>query len=376
MTAADAHPFVRHRERLDSYHRALQQGWSDDRFVELVGWLDQRVAEVGGTGFVTTPVLDGGDLARAAGIQAGVELFVKVEIDSVGGSHRARPLFGVALHSLIDASSSDLPPAPLAIASCGNAAIAAATIAAAMQRPIDVFVPTWADAPTVALLDELGARITTCEPQPGDIGDPCYARFRAAVDGGAQPFGVQGTDTVTTFDGGRTLGWELADQVADLDAIYIQVGGGALATATAQAMPDVALFPVQAEGCAPLRRAWDALAPDFDLDAAAADPDHYMWPWDNPSSAATGILDDITYDWLPLLRATLSSGGEPIVAPEAKVVEAHRLAAEVTGLAVSATGTAGFAGLITHSSMSDRVSPGNRVAVLFTGVERTEEVPT
>jgi hypothetical protein len=148
--------------------------------------------------------------------------------------------------------------------------------------------------------------------------------------------------------------------------VYVQVGGGALATATSLGLGDVALHPVQAAGCAPLRRAWDRLAPDFDWSVAAERPDDFMWPWEaEPTSAASGILDDVTYDWQALLARTHATGGEPVVAPEATIVRAHELATSVTGLPVSATGTAGLAGLLAAPP-----PVGSRVAVLFTGVER------
>ena len=178
---------------------------------------------------------------------------------------------------------------------------------------------------------------------------------------------MQGTDTPTTFDGGRTLGWELADQLDDIDALYIQVGGGALATSVSMAVPDARLHPVQSEGCAPLRRAWDLLAPGFDFTAAAAEPTKYMWAWENePHSLATGILDDVTYDWLPLLQRTHASGGEPIVAPEPFVEQAYALAHQHTDIPVCATGTSGFAGLL-HAPPAAR----ERVVLLFTGIDRT-----
>ncbi|MDH3295060.1 MAG: PLP-dependent lyase/thiolase, partial [Acidimicrobiia bacterium] len=252
-----------------------------------------------------------------------------------------------------------------AIASCGNAALAAGVIAAAMNRHLEVFVPTWADEPVVERLNDLGAVVTSCPRRPGEAGDPAYLRFREAADQGARPFTVQGTDTPTTFDGGRTLGWELVEQVAGIESVYIQVGGGALATAVSMAMPDTVLYPVQAEGCAPLRRAWENLSPDFDFEHAARHPEDFMWPWDDePTSAATGILDDVTYDWLPLLGQTRATGGEPLVVPETVIIEAHQLARAKTSIPVSATGSAGLAGLLHHRPTS------GRAAVLFTGVQR------
>jgi len=358
-------PFVRYRERLDSYAAARGGGLSDEQFVDIVERLDAAVVEVDGRGFRVTPTHAMPDLAAAAGLAKGVELFVKVEVDNVGGSHKARHLFGVALQMLVDETLGASAGGPLAIASCGNAALGASVIARALDRPLQVFVPTWADPPVIARLTELGADLRVCARRPGEAGDPCYLRFGEAVAAGARPFSVQGVDTPTTFDGGRTLGWELADQVAGLDALYVQVGGGALATATSIGLGPVPLFPVQSEGCAPLRRAWDLLAPDFDLGAAAANPEAFMWPWeDEPSSAATSILDDVTYDWLPLIARTRATGGEPVVAAEATILRAHELAL-ATGIAVSATGSAGLAGLLTLPP-----EPDSRIAILFTGIER------
>ena len=363
----ETNPFILYRDRLDSYDHAVAAGWSDQQFMDLVARLDAGIQVVDGAGFSVTPVINGGPLAAALGLD--IDLRIKVEIDSVGGSHKARHLFGVALHSAVENATKDPPTGPLAIASCGNAAIAAAIVAKAINQPIDVFVPVWAERSALDLLQELGAQIQVCTPATDEKGDPCYARFQQAIANGSRPFGVQGTDTPAAFDGGRTLGWELHDQVPNLDTVFVQVGGGALGTATAMALPGVPIYPVQVSGCAPLKRAWDLLAPDFDMAEAADNPENFMWPWDEPSSAASGLLDDITYDWLPLLEATLVGGGEPIVVPEATLIETHRIATSVTGLNVSPTGVAGLAGLVEAPPKTGEV-----VAVLFTGVDRQNEV--
>ncbi len=365
----EQNPFLRYRDRLDSHRRAIDGGLGDEWFVDAVGSLDDAVAAVDGHGFRLTPVVGGTALAVAAGLSTRVTLTIKDETGNVSGSHKARHLFGVALHLLVDERLGLAPPAgdrpPLAIASCGNAALAAGVIAAALERELRVFVPTWAEETVVDRLHQLDAAVEVCPRREGEDGDPAYLRYREAAAAGAQPFSVQGTETPTTFDGGRTLGWELAEQVGALDAVYIQVGGGALATAVSLGVPEAVLHPVQAEGCAPLRRAWDRLAPEFDFDDAASHPEDFMWPWERePVSVATGILDDITYDWLPLLRRTRATGGEPLVVPEATIVEAHRLAREHTSVPVCTTGAAGLAGLLHHR-------PGEgHVAVAFTGVER------
>lgn len=373
-TADGDNPFLRYRERLDSYQAVHDGRLSDEQFVDVVSTLNQAVADVDGSGFTETPVVDGSGLAEALNLP--VELWIKNDTGNVSGSHKSRHLFGAAIHMAIDQASGSpvaAASAPLAIASCGNAALAAGVIAAAMKRHLLVFVPEWADDGIVARLEELGADVRRCPRVPGEAGDPAYLRFSEAAADGAQPFSVQGTDTPTTFDGGRTLGWEMADQVGKLDAVYIQVGGGALATAVARALPDATVFPVQAEGCAPLARAWQQLTPDFDFDDADQNQYRYMWPWDEPYSVADGILDDITYDWLPLLRETRRSGGQPVVAPETRVVAAHSVATSVTTVPATATATAGLAGLIENYASSQGSAAGNeppRIGVFFTGHQR------
>lgn len=368
--SGEQNPFVRYRHRLDSYESVRSGDLSDDQFVDLVERLDQRVVDVAGTGFRVTPMIDGRELA--AELKLDVELAIKSEVDNVAGSHKARHLFGVALHLLLAQTKGQRLPDRLAIASCGNAALGAATIARALDVSVDVFVPTWADQVTVDALDDLGAQIARCERRDGEAGDPCYHRFREAVSSGARSFSVQGSDTPTTFDGGRTLGWEIAEQVPGVEALYVQVGGGALATSVAMALPDARMHPVQAEGCAPLARAWDRMAPSFDFDAAAASPDDYMTPWDDPQSFATGILDDVTYDWLPLLRQTHASGGVPLVASESAVHTAFTTARETTGINVCSTGTAGLAGLLDHPEAVQPSSDSGReqTVVIFSGVHR------
>ena len=96
------------------------------------------VAGVAGTGFTTTPFLRADALSEALGFTADGGVWVKDETHHVAGSHKARHLFGILLH-LVAAERCGVTPwspatrPPLAIASCGNAAIAASTLAAAVQ---------------------------------------------------------------------------------------------------------------------------------------------------------------------------------------------------------------------------------------------------
>src|SRR5439155_18922017 len=115
---------------------------------------------------------------------------------------------------------------------------AAAVVTRAAGRPLSVFVPTSADSQVVEKLRALGAAVTACPRQPGIAGDPSYLAFRAAVAGGAVPFTCQGGDNSLTLDGGRTLGYEIAQSGVALDRLFIQVGGGALASSTIAALSE------------------------------------------------------------------------------------------------------------------------------------------
>ena len=261
----------------------------------------------------------------------------------------------------------------LAIASCGNATLAAAVIASASNRPLRVFVPTWADDSVVERLRELDAQIQVCPRRDDDPpGDPCVFRMREAVAGGAIPFSCQGPDNGLTIDGGRTLGYELADAGVVLDHLVVQVGGGALASSVGQGLADavalgaLASMPtihvVQAEVHAPMVRAWQHRRPD-----ARHHRHDVMWPWEPPgTSVATGILDDEAYDWAAVLDALERTGGTAITVTEDELRGANERARTATGIDASATGTAGLAGL-EALRRAGSIHPNDTAAVLFTG---------
>ncbi len=392
----DANPFIRFRTLLHAHHLAIAGGLGDDAFVELVSDLDDAVAKVDGRGFLTTPLRHEPGLAEAAGLLG--PLLVKDETGNVAGSHKGRHLFGLLVHlqvaeriGLIDAGDRR----PLAIASCGNAALAAAVVAAAGERELHVFVPTDADPSVVERLAALGATVSVCERQESTSGDPTYRAMRAAIAAGALPFTCQGNENGLAIEGGETLGYEVvADLVASdtpLDHVVVQVGGGALASAVAASFAEAATFgvierpprfhTVQTEGAWPLKRAFDRVKALLD-DKTGPDPIHralrqaaqrrseFMWPWETtPHSIAHGILDDETYDWLAVVEAMLVTGGRPVVVGEELLEHANAIAAEATGIEVDATGSSGLAGLM---ALRERgvIGPGESALVLFTGARR------
>ncbi len=391
----EPNPFVRFRTLLHSYHLARDGGLSDADFVELVQRLDRAVAEVDGHGFTLTPFARQDALSRRLGLAAPGGVWVKDETRAVSGSHKGRHLMGLLIHlevvERLGLARGNGAAPDLAIASCGNAALAAAVVARAAERRLRVFIPTSADPVVVERLRRLGAELTVSPRQNGVSGDPTYHDLQQAVADGALPFTCQGTYNGLTIEGGKTLGYEMIGQMAEedghLERLFVQVGGGALASAVIQAFEDGVrlgalermprVHTVQTEGAAPLRRAFVAVRERMRLGAPAADALRYavthrsafMWPWEQePSSVASGILDDETYDWAAVVRGMVESGGDPLVVPEETLVEANRLARELTGIDVDPTGSAGLAGLL-HLQRAG-LEADERVAVMFTGVQR------
>jgi threonine synthase len=360
---ADPNPFLRYRQLLAAYDRAED----DAHFVEVVTGLDAAVAAIDGRGFSVTPFRWADSLS----------VWVKDETGNVAGSHKGRHLMGLAIWLEVVGIEKSRP---LAIASCGNAALAAAVIARASDRPLSVFVPTWAEERVVTRLGDLGAEIHVCQREASDPpGDPCVHRFREAVTAGSIPFSCQGPDNGLTIDGGRTLAYELADAEVSLDDLVVQAGGGALASAVAQGLHEAVtlgrlarepgLHVVQPEVNAPLVRAWQracAAAKEAPR-ARRAHRRDFMWPWEPPgASVATGILDDEAYDWASVVDALLRTGGTALAVGEDDLRRANDLARSATGIDVDPTGSAGLAGLV---ALRDRraISRHARAAVLFTG---------
>ncbi len=184
----EPNPFVRFRAFLRAYHVAIAGGLSDREFCTLVLRLDAHVADVDGHGFATTPFARSDELSQRLGFSGRGGVWVKDETGNVSGSHKARHLFGVLLYLEVAEHLGLIDPSrrrDLAIASCGNAALAAAVVAAAGGRSLHVFVPVDADTAVLARLEELGAKLTVCPRVEGESGDPTVHRLLQAIAKGA-----------------------------------------------------------------------------------------------------------------------------------------------------------------------------------------------
>ncbi len=388
----DANPFLRYRRFLHSYHFARHHRMTDAQFVEQVGRLDDAVAGIAGHGFVTTPPQRSAPLEAQLGIEPPGAIWIKDETGCVAGSHKARHLMAIMLYlQVVETLGLDNPRhRPLAIASCGNAALAAAVIARAADYTLSVFVPATANPAVLAQIEALGARVNVCPRQEGVNGDPSYVGFQDALRDGALPFCCQGPDNGLTIEGGETLWLEAAEALTGthIDRVFVQAGGGALASACVQAFDDLhangtmtgspRVHAVQTRGAFPLVRAYEAVVErltagngiDAAMRYARTHRAQFMWPWETePRSVAHGILDDETYDWAAVVEGMLRSGGSAIVVDEDELETANALARETTGIDVDHTGSAGLAGLM-QMLKTDPSARREQMLVVFSGVRR------
>lgn len=426
-------PFLRYRHRLLAYHRTLNMSYSDVDYCERMAQLDGALEAIDGRTFTRTPLTIERELGEAVGFDSMQRLFVKDETQNVGGSHKARHLFGILLN--LDPQALKRP---LAIASCGNAALAAAVVAKAAGAQLEVFIPVDAQTSVVERLKALGAHLHICERCEGERGDPSFLRFGEAVAAGALPFTCQGPENGLSIEGGHTLAYELFDQLREdrwiTHHIFVQVGGGALASSSAQALAEVMrhdplpclprFHTVQTRGAFPLARAydrvvrfidarlkgqadpqlepyvddmtvekralahdsgsisdrlamadcirsaWDSTAVQSAVRYAAAYKHLFMWPWEvEPKSLAGGILDDECYDWFAVLSTMLRTGGLPLVADESRIARAHDLAHSQTSIRPSYTGSAGLAGLLLMKE-ANAIPDYENACIYLTGIER------
>lgn len=410
--SGETNPFLRFRHFDHVYFAAQHAGLSDQQYMEIVQRLDEAIASVDGHGFRMTPYGKAESLGCAMGFSGQGGIWIKNETGNVSGSHKGRHLFSALVHLEVvrELALTDVS-AELVIASCGNAALAAAVLARAAQRTLRVFVPEDADAAVLSKIRSLGAQIEVCPREPGVLGDPTYRRFREAIRSGGIPFSCQGPDQALAIQGGKTIAWEMihSDEPAP-ERVFVQVGGGALASAVfstfeeAVALSKIESLPrlhaVQTKGCFPLARAYTRLSSDIerryslqlpeDKDARAAflrdvlgsagiedvvryaarNRAQFMQPWEEtPHSIAHGILDDETYDWLAIVRAMLLSAGYPIIVEDGDIQHALDVGRRETGIDVCATGAASLAGAYVLARGRPSVL-GERVTVLFTGRRR------
>lgn len=194
----------------------------------------------------------GAAIDDAAG--AGTRVFLKLELFQYTGTFKAR---GALLNAM--ALSDNAKQRGVTAVSAGNHAIAVAFAARAVGTTAKVVMPKAANPARVALCRSYGAEVVLTE----DV----FAAFaevkRIEADEGRtfiHPF--EGELTVL---GTATVGYELCNQIENLDAVIVPVGGGGLiagiACAVKQMQPRCKVFGVEPEGADSMSRSFVAGTP-------------------------------------------------------------------------------------------------------------------
>jgi len=166
----------------------------------------------------------------------------------------------------------------IAIPTAGNAGSAAAAYGAAAGLPVHVVAPRDTPAPIVAEIRALGANLRLID---GLITD-CGVEVRKGVEEHGW-FDVSTLKEPYRVEGKKTMGYELFEQLGGRlpDAIFYPTGGGTGLIGMWKAFDEMQalgwigserpkMFVVQAAGCAPMVRAWEAGAEHADFFEGAA----------------------------------------------------------------------------------------------------------
>jgi threonine synthase len=263
-TVSNNNPYLAFKEFYFSYYLAE---FYDINYNEIINKINRKLKDIGEPEFIFTELKEINFEYASQKIKG----LLKNETGNVAGSHKARHLMGNIIYLEVLQQAGIIKEKPeLAIYSCGNAAMGASAIAKAAEYKLKVFIPEGVDAKVIEFLNNYEAQIITCPRIKGETGDPCYNKFKDALDQGAVPFSCSGPDNWSNIEGGQTLCQELLLQLKatkkKIDSIVIQVGGGALASSAVKTLEEFyenkviyeipKIYTVQTEGGFPLVRSY------------------------------------------------------------------------------------------------------------------------
>jgi threonine synthase len=303
-----------------------------------------------GEGF--TPLLPAPRLGATLGLP---KLMVKEEGGNPTGSFKARGLsMAVSMAKVLGATDVCLP-------SAGNAGTALAAYAAAAGIDAHVFLPKDVARLFVMETEAYGAHVEAVDGLITDAGRVCAAQAKehgwyecATLK---EPYRVEGKKTMG-YEVAEQMGWSLPD------AILYPTGGGTglvgmwKAFAEMQAMGFVGtkrprMFAVQAEGCAPIVKAFQEGREEAPF-------------WEKATTHAHGIRVPKALGDFLILRALRESHGAGIAVSEQEIVQGVKDAAACEGLFMCPEGGACVAAA-RKLKVSGHLSPDDTVVLFDTG---------
>ena len=283
-----------------------------------------------------TPILP----ATRIGAPAGVRLWLKAELLQKTGSFKVRG----ALNALRQLSDDERRRGVVGV-SAGNHAQALAWAARAVGAPATVVMPA---AAVQAKLDATrGYGATVVQHQWGKA---MFDKARELAEEHGYVF-VHPFDDPRVVAGAGTVGLEIVEDLADVEAIVVPVGGGGLLSGIAVAAkalkPSVRVFGVEPEGAQALRRSLDA---------------GRVTAIDAPRTIADGLAAPMTTE-LPFEIARRYVDGVVVVSDD-EIVRGLRELLTSAKLAAEPAGAAGVAAVIAGRLP---VAAGTRVAAVVSG---------
>ena len=286
-----------------------------------------------GEGF--TPLVHARRLGEEIGCQ---HLYIKEESVNPTGSFKARGM-AVAV-SVAAAQGVRVAGAP----SAGNAGSALAAYGARAGMQVHLFLPDTTPAPFVAEARRLGATVRLV---PGSIADAGRAlRETLGPSGGAGGwFDVSTLREPFRVEGKKTLGYEIAEQLGWVlpHAIIYPTGGGTGLIGMWKAFEEMEtlgwigparprMIAVQASGCAPIIRAFEAGSATAPL-------------WSDPVTAASGLRVPGSLGDFLILAALRDSRGAAVAVADEEMFESARLLGSREGIDACPEGGASVAAL-------------------------------
>ena len=318
------------------------------RYRELMPLLDGEDPVTLGEGF--TPLIHARSLGQALGLPT---LYVKDESLNPTNSFKARGLSAAVTKALA------LGVRAVSVPSAGNAGNATAAYAAKAGIEAHVFLPKDVKAPFIRECTLYGARVTLVDGLITDAG-------RIAAEEGRERgwYDVSTLKEPYRIEGKKTMGYELAEQLGWRlpDWIIYPTGGGTGLIGMWKAFQELEaigwiatgqrsrMVSVQAEGCAPIVRAFDRGAEKADV-------------WENARTTADGLRVPRAIGDFLILRAIRESGGTALSVSDAQMIAGMLEIGRHEGISAAPEGGATLAAL--RRLMADGLVRSDHTVVLF-----------
>jgi len=299
-----------------------------------------------------TPLIHAARLGKEIGFS---QLFIKDEGQNPTASFKARGL-GVAV-----SRAYELGVMAVSIPSAGNAAGAMSAYAALAGMEAFVFMPQDTPRPFIAECQALGAKVTLIDGLITDCGKIAaegvkkYGRFDLSTL--KEPYRIEGKKTMG-YELAEQFGWELPDVI-----IYPTGGGTGLvgmwkAFQEMEAMGWIGskrprMVTVQAEGCAPIVRAFQ-------------EGQEFAAPWEDAHTSASGLRVPAAVGDFLILQALRESQGTAITVTDEEMMDAANRMGRNTGIFPAPEGGATLAAF-EKLLQQGWIQPNEKVVLFNTG---------